>query len=117
MWISERKTENGKPYTEQRQEDGDGGCVYRGMKISALLLGLGCVLLFGAVQAAEYEGDVTGVRVIRRMEQHPGAALVWEPYIAQWKPKHLVAAYGAGIPGKTDMGSIYASVSTDDGDT
>lgn len=65
----------------------------------------------------EYTGDVKDVRVVRNMEQHPGASLLWEPYIAQWKPKHLVVTYGAGIPGKTDMGDIYASVSTNDGDT
>lgn len=67
--------------------------------------------------AQNHQGDVTDVRVIRRFEQHPGSALLWEPYIAAWKPKHLVAAFGAGIPGKTDMGDILASVSTDDGDT
>jgi hypothetical protein len=78
------------------------------------------LLLFGAWQlapAADYTGDVTGVRTIRHMDQHAGAALLWEPYLAQWKGPHLVAAYGAGIPGKTDMGDIYACVSTDDGDT
>ncbi len=60
-------------------------------------------------------GDVSSITVIRSVEQHPGASLLWEPYIAEWKPKHLVVAYGAGIPGKTDMGDIVASVSTDDG--
>jgi hypothetical protein len=60
---------------------------------------------------------VKDVRVIRSVEQHPGASLLWEPYIAEWKPKHLVVAFGAGIPGKTDMGDILASVSTNDGDT
>lgn len=54
---------------------------------------------------------------MRSVEQHPGSALLWEPYIAAWKPKHLVVAFGAGIPGKTDMGDILASVSTNDGDT
>lgn len=67
-------------------------------------------------QAPASTGDVTDVRVIRTVEQHPGASLLWEPYLAEWKPRHLVAAFGAGIPGKTDMGDIYASVSTDDGD-
>lgn len=67
--------------------------------------------------AVSYSGDVTDVRVIRHMSQHPGSALLWEPYLVQWKGRHLVAAFGAGIPGKTDMGDIYASVSTDDGDT
>ncbi|HEY5313508.1 MAG TPA: sialidase family protein [Pirellulales bacterium] len=68
------------------------------------------------LSAEEYQGDVAQVRVVRRVEQHPGAALVWEPAIAAWKAKELVVVYGAGIPGKTDMGDIYASVSRDDGD-
>src|SRR6201996_1366336 len=68
-------------------------------------------------QNADYTGDVKDVRVVRTMEQHPGASLLWEPYIAEWKPKNLVVSYGAGIPGKVDMGDICASVSTNDGDT
>lgn len=73
-----------------------------------------------ALQAAgtpDHAGDVSQVRVVRRVEQHPGAALLWEPYIAEWKKNHLVVAFGAGIPGKTDMGDILASVSTNDGET
>jgi hypothetical protein len=86
------------------------------MKLTALLLS--SMLAAGAVAFAQDEkftGDVTDVRVIRSFEQQPGSSLLWEPYIAEWKPKHLVAAFGAGIPGKTDMGDILASVSTDDG--
>jgi hypothetical protein len=70
-----------------------------------------------SVLGEEYKGDVTDVTVIRRFEQQPGSALLWEPYIAQWKPKNLVVAFGAGIPGKTDMGDILASVSSDEGKT
>ncbi len=64
-----------------------------------------------------YQGDVTDVRVIRHMDAHPGSSELWEPYLAHWRGKHLVAAFGVKIPGKTDMGDIMASVSTDDGDT
>jgi hypothetical protein len=71
-------------------------------------------------QAADSRPDMTGdvqdVRMVRSLEQQPGAAVLWEPYIAAWKPKQLVVAFGAGIPGKVDMGDILASVSTDDGD-
>src|SRR5471030_1027387 len=74
-----------------------------------------CAAALAQTPVGEFTGDVTDVRVIRSVEQHPGAALLWEPYIAEWKPKHLVVAFGAGIPGKTDMGDILASVSTDDG--
>ena len=60
-------------------------------------------------------GDVRDVRVIRTAEQEPRAALLGQPSLALWKEKHLVAAYQLGIPGKMDMGSIDAVVSTDDG--
>ena len=85
------------------------------MKTNLLTLATICVASLAI--AEDYRGDVKDVRVIRHMDQHPGASLVWEPYIAIWKPKQLVAAYGVGIPGKVDMGSIYASVSFNDGDT
>jgi len=68
-----------------------------------------------AVRAAEFSGDVGSVRVVRRVEQQPGAALLWEPSIAVWKAKPLVVSFGAGVPGKTDMGDVLASVSIDDG--
>ena len=86
---------------------------------TALLLFLGVLGPHTAIfaQNATPTGDVRQIRTVRSVEQHPGAALVWEPYIAEWKPKHLVVAYGVGIPGKTDMGDIVASVSTNDGDT
>ena len=67
--------------------------------------------------AGEFVGDVTDVRVVDQYERHPGASLVWEPYIAEWKPNHLIAAYGVGVPGKTDMGDIVASISIDGGAT
>jgi hypothetical protein len=85
-----------------------------------LLVGVLPILLLASASlfaADEYTGDVQDVRVIRRVEQHPGAALLWEPYIAQWRPRQLVVAFGAGIPGKVDMGDILASVSTNDGET
>jgi BNR repeat-like domain len=84
-----------------------------------ILLSLLAVVVSSAAaraQTSDFTGDVKDVRVVRSVEQHPGAALLWEPSIAEWKPKHLVVAFGAGIPGKTDMGDIFASVSPDDGD-
>lgn len=82
-----------------------------------LALLIASLALGGVSDAQEPTGDVRDVRVVRRMEQHPGSARLWEPYIALWKPKHLVVAFGAQLPGKTDMGDILASVSTNDGDT
>ena len=67
--------------------------------------------------AAGFIGDVSDVRVVRRIEQQPGAVLLWEPSLAQWKPKELVVAFGAGLKGKTDMGDVLVAVSTDDGDS
>jgi len=70
----------------------------------------------GHAQETEFKGDVTDLRIIRRVEQHPGAWRLWQPYIATWKRKHLVVAFGAMIDGKKDMGDILTSVSTNDGD-
>ena len=64
-----------------------------------------------------YEGDVTDVRTVRRVESHPDAWRVWQPVIAQWKGRHLVVAFGAMVHGKKDMGDIFVSVSKNDGDT
>jgi hypothetical protein len=80
--------------------------------LAALVVSIAPLLI-----AADHAGDVMKVSVVRHMDQHPGASLVWEPYLVQWKGKHLVCAYGVGIPGKTDMGDIMASVTTDDGAT
>jgi hypothetical protein len=67
--------------------------------------------------AGRYKGDVTDIRVVRRVELHPDAWRLWQPFIARWKRKHLVVVFGAMINGKKDMGDIFASVSKDDGDT
>lgn len=64
---------------------------------------------------AETTGDVRDVRVIRTAEQESRASLLGQPSIALWKENHLVFAYQKGIAGKTDMGSIDAIVSRDDG--
>lgn len=62
-------------------------------------------------------GDVRDVRVVRTADQEPRASLLGQPTIALWKEKHLVVAYQKGIAGKTDMGSIDAIVSSNDGDS
>jgi|694.fasta_scaffold00031_107 hypothetical protein len=69
-------------------------------------------------QPSEHQGDVTDVRVIRRVEQHPYAWKLWQPYIIQGeRKKDLLVAFGVQVNGKTDMGDIMASLSRDDGDT
>ena len=68
--------------------------------------------------ASGHQGDVTDVRVVRRIEQHPDAWRVWQPFIIQGeRSRHLIVAFGAMANGKKDMGHILASLSTDDGDT
>ena len=65
-----------------------------------------------------HRGDVTDVRVIRRVEQHSYAGKVWQPFIIQGdKKKDLVVAFGAELSGKSDMGDILVSLSNDDGDS
>ena len=93
---------------------------YREPLVAGMVRALCTLVVLGLpwhAQSAEPKGDVTDVRVIRHVDQHPGAALLWEPSIALWKPRHLVAVFGAGIPGKVDMGDMLVSVSTNDGDT
>lgn len=79
------------------------------------------ILLCGPAVLAEtesYQGDVSDVRVIRRVTQHPYAWRVWQPFIIQGeRQRDLIVAFGAMVNGKKDMGDILATVSRDDGDT
>ena len=78
-----------------------------------------CVLACGATsygQENSYKGDVTDVRVIRRVEQHPQAWRLWQPYIIEGRKKgQLIVAFGAMVNGKKDMGDILVSISKNDG--
>ena len=66
----------------------------------------------------DYVGDVTDVRTIRRVEQHPQTWRVWQPVIIQGTRKNqLLVAFGAMRNGKKDMGDIFVTLSRDDGDT
>ena len=80
--------------------------------------GLEYTLARAAGEEATYSGDVTDVRTIRRVEQHPQAWRIWHPFIISGNKKnHLIVAYGAMRNGKKDMGDIFAIRSKDDGDT
>jgi hypothetical protein len=68
--------------------------------------------------ALTFQGDVSDVRVVARVAQHPSAWRVWQPFIIPGdRPRHLLVAYGAMTNGKKDMGDIVATLSTDDGGT
>ncbi len=79
------------------------------------------ILLAGPAVLAEtesYKGDVSDVRVIRRVTQHPHAWRIWQPFIIQGeRERDLIVAFGAMANGKKDMGDILATISQDDGDT
>ncbi len=76
-----------------------------------------CLLSASGAEPA-YMGDVTDVRTIRRVDQHPQAWRVWQPFIVQGeKSNHLIVAFGAMRNGKKDMGDIFATLSKDDGNT
>jgi hypothetical protein len=82
--------------------------------LAALLFASG----ISPAQEIDHEGDVTDIRVIRRVEQHPDAWRVWQPVIIQGqKKRHLIVAFGAMTNGKKDMGDIFVSLSKNDGDT
>jgi len=85
--------------------------------IVLVLIALALPVVTAYAQDLEYEGDVSDVRVIRRIESHPDAWRLWQPYIAKWKKRRLVVAFGAMTNGKKDMGDIFACVSKNDGDT
>ena len=84
-------------------------------------VGQAAMLLIGPGAAGEtktYEGDVSDVRVIRRVEQHPYAWRIWQPFIVQGeRQRDLIVAFGAMVNGKKDMGDILSSVSRDDGES
>jgi hypothetical protein len=73
----------------------------------------------GAVgQPIQHQGDVSDVRVVRHVDQHPHAWRIWQPFIIQGdKKKDLLVAFGVQITGKSDMGDILVSLSRDDGDS
>ena len=81
---------------------------------TAILLGCG----IAHAQDFDHKGDVTDLRVVRRVEQHPQAWRVWQPVIIKGdKKKQLLVAFGAMRNGKKDMGDIFVTLSKDDGDT
>ena len=90
-------------------------------KTSWIVVAYAAVLLFCPAAFAEkesHQGDVSDVRVIRRIEQHPYAWRVWQPFIIQGeRDRDLIVAFGAMVNGKKDMGDILATISRDDGDT
>ena len=95
--------------------------LHAGTLRTAVACFLACAPLLASTappQEPAYRGDVTDVRVIRRVEQHPGSGQLWQPFIIQGqKKKQLIVAFGAMATGKRDMGDILASLSRDDGDT
>ncbi|MHC4995258.1 MAG: sialidase family protein [Planctomycetota bacterium] len=64
-----------------------------------------------------YQGDVTDVVTIDRLPKNGPYNKIWQPHIARWTDKHLVACYGLQLNGKLDMGDIVCSISKDNGKT
>jgi hypothetical protein len=84
----------------------------------AILASLLAGVAMGQTQDFAYEGDVTDIRVVRRLEQHPYGWRIWQPFIIQGERKRdLLVAFGVQVNGKNDMGDILVSLSRDDGDT
>lgn len=86
--------------------------------LTVLLTVLVTCVTSSSAEDATYQGDVTDIRVIRRVEQHPYAGKIWQPFIIQGAGKRdLLVAFGVQLNGKGDMGDILVSLSRDDGDT
>ncbi len=90
------------------------------MKTGVIVAFTALLMIVAASLAEEavYEGDVTDIRVVRRVEQHPYAWRIWQPFIIQGdRRRDLLVAFGVQVNGKNDMGDILVSLSRDDGDT
>ena len=57
------------------------------------------------------------VCLVRTLDPSGSYDRLWQPFVARWRDKHLLVAFGAHLPGKVDMGDILCCVSNDDGST
>ena len=80
--------------------------------LTALIL-----LLFVQLLSAADHGDVTDVSEIDRLDLDGPYERIWQPHLARWTDRHLVTCYGLELRGKSDMGDIVCSISTDGGKT
>jgi hypothetical protein len=62
-------------------------------------------------------GDATDIVEIDRLESDSAYSVIWEPHLAKWNDKHFVCCYGLNLRGKSDMGDLVCSISTDAGKT
>lgn len=60
-------------------------------------------------------GDAQQVTLIRTLDSQGPYKRLWQPFIAEWQPQHLLVAYGGELRGKVDMGDMLCCISTDDG--
>jgi len=86
-------------------------------KLGLVLVVLAILATSAWAEDTDYKGDVTDVRVIRRLESHPDSWRIWQPVIEKWGENRLVVAFGTMTHGKNDMGDIYVTISKNDGDT
>lgn len=66
---------------------------------------------------AQGTGDVKNVETIDVLPPNSIFHRIWQPYIAKLGDDHYVAAYGLQLRGKTDMGDMLSSITTDGGRT
>lgn len=83
--------------------------------ISIALLAAAAAGPQAAAEERKYNGDVTDVATIDTLDPDGPYNKIWEPYLAKWSDKHLVAAYGLQVRDKIDMGDIVCSISRDGG--
>jgi hypothetical protein len=62
-------------------------------------------------------GDVKDVVTIDVLPENSIYRMIWQPYIARLSKDHYVASYGLQLKGKTDMGDMLCSITTDGGKT
>ena len=85
--------------------------------VTATIVLFACCQSLAGGQERDFHGDVTDVTTIDTLDPTGPYNKIWEPYLAKWSEKHLLAAYGLQVNGKGDMGDIACSISRDSGKT
>ncbi len=63
------------------------------------------------------KGDVTDVAIIASIFALEGYRHLWQPFIEHMDKEHVLAAFGAELHDKREMGDIFSSFSEDNGTT
>lgn len=90
------------------------------MEKSAIVFSaIALICLFFSVQTGQAQniGNVENVVTIDTLPSNSIYKQIWQPFIAQWKEDYYVVSYGLKLKGKSDLGTLVCSYTTDGGET